>query len=183
MTKRVDRRSNGVPERVLRCHTRRRVRVRHGGATLHHENPQARRLVCPVERNAVPGSSVRFYDPATGQFLTRDPAVASTRSAYGYAGNSPVNATDPSGLYCLSGVKGHDADGDEICNGAREVVENAADTVGNNFSPAPGIPSVNMVATAYGMATSGGNCHQRGGRLECIGLHPPCLARRSRSVM
>lgn len=37
---------------------------------------------------------VRFYDPTTGQFLTRDPAEAITREAYGYAGNSPLNYTE-----------------------------------------------------------------------------------------
>jgi RHS repeat-associated protein len=40
----------------------------------------------------------RFYDPGTGQFLTRDPLVGATRSAYGYAGHDPLNAIDPSGL-------------------------------------------------------------------------------------
>ena len=40
----------------------------------------------------------RYYDPATGQFLTRDPIEIVTRSPNGYAGNNPVNATDPLGL-------------------------------------------------------------------------------------
>jgi RHS repeat-associated protein len=40
----------------------------------------------------------RYYDPATAQFLSQDPAVAVTRSAYGYIGNDPLNGTDPSGL-------------------------------------------------------------------------------------
>lgn len=31
------------------------------------------------------------------QFLSRDPAVATTRSPYGYVGGNPLNATDPSG--------------------------------------------------------------------------------------
>lgn len=39
----------------------------------------------------------RYYEPATAQFLTRDPVVQQTRSAYGYADGSPVNATDPQG--------------------------------------------------------------------------------------
>lgn len=41
----------------------------------------------------------RVYDPATGQFLTKDPLEALTRSTYGYAAGNPVNATDPSGLW------------------------------------------------------------------------------------
>lgn len=40
----------------------------------------------------------RYYDPATGQFLTRDPLEVLTRSAYDYAGGDPINTIDPSGL-------------------------------------------------------------------------------------
>lgn len=40
----------------------------------------------------------RYYDPATAQFLTRDPLLTTTRAPYSYAGNNPVNASDPSGL-------------------------------------------------------------------------------------
>jgi len=43
----------------------------------------------------------RYYDPATGQFLTRDPAEASTRDSYGYAARTPLNASDPSGMIDL----------------------------------------------------------------------------------
>jgi RHS repeat-associated protein len=41
----------------------------------------------------------RYYDPATGQFLSRDPLVMLTQQAYGYAGGNPLNAIDPSGMY------------------------------------------------------------------------------------
>lgn len=44
----------------------------------------------------------RYYDPATGQFLTRDPLEAITQSAYGYVDGDALNATDPLGLICLS---------------------------------------------------------------------------------
>jgi len=40
----------------------------------------------------------RYYDPATGQFLSRDPLVALTGSAYGYVAGNPLNGADPSGL-------------------------------------------------------------------------------------
>lgn len=43
----------------------------------------------------------RYYDPTTGQFMTMDPLVASTQEAYGYAGNNPINGTDPLGLFGL----------------------------------------------------------------------------------
>jgi RHS repeat-associated protein len=41
----------------------------------------------------------RYYDPATGQFLNRDPIEPITRSPYAYGLNSPLNYTDPSGLF------------------------------------------------------------------------------------
>ena len=41
----------------------------------------------------------RYYDPATAQFITIDPAVGSTRDRYGYAHNNPLAYTDPTGLW------------------------------------------------------------------------------------
>jgi RHS repeat-associated protein len=41
----------------------------------------------------------RYYDPATGQFITRDPLSSMTREPYGYASDDPTNRTDPTGLY------------------------------------------------------------------------------------
>ena len=40
----------------------------------------------------------RYYDPTTGQFITRDPLAAQTRSPYGYADDNPINVTDSLGL-------------------------------------------------------------------------------------
>jgi len=40
----------------------------------------------------------RYYDPATAQFLSRDPAAATTREPYSYTGDNPLNGTDPNGL-------------------------------------------------------------------------------------
>ena len=46
---------------------------------------------------AVERSVGRYYDPATGQFLSVDPAVQQTLEAYVYVGDDPVNGTDPGG--------------------------------------------------------------------------------------
>ena len=43
----------------------------------------------------------RWYQPAGGTFTTRDPAFASTDTAYTYAGADPVNSSDSTGLMNL----------------------------------------------------------------------------------
>jgi RHS repeat-associated protein len=50
----------------------------------------------------------RYYNPATGQFLTLDPVTALTLSPYGYASGNPANLGDPSGLcfWCAAVVIG-----------------------------------------------------------------------------
>jgi RHS repeat-associated protein len=40
----------------------------------------------------------RYYDPATGQFLSVDPRVDVTEEPYAYTGDDPVNGVDPLGL-------------------------------------------------------------------------------------
>lgn len=40
----------------------------------------------------------RYYDPATSEFLSVDPAVATTHQPYQYASGDPVNSVDPLGL-------------------------------------------------------------------------------------
>jgi RHS repeat-associated protein len=44
----------------------------------------------------------RFYDPATGQFLTRDPVEDLTREPYSYALDNPVRNVDPAGLFPIA---------------------------------------------------------------------------------
>jgi RHS repeat-associated protein len=41
----------------------------------------------------------RYYDPATGQFLSLDPDVSQTLEPYGYTTGNPVSDTDPLGLF------------------------------------------------------------------------------------
>ena len=53
----------------------------------------------------------RYYDPSTGQFLSRDPAVARTREPYAYVNDNPLNASDPDGLFGWN----------DIANGAKAV--------------------------------------------------------------
>ncbi len=65
-------------------------------------------LYCGQYRDSASGLyylRARWYDPATGQFTSVDPLVALTGQPYSYAGNNPVNGSDPSGLgpgFCLT---------------------------------------------------------------------------------
>jgi len=43
----------------------------------------------------------RWYEPQTGEFTTVDPDLAQTDQPYEYAGDDPVNATDPNGNMAL----------------------------------------------------------------------------------
>jgi RHS repeat-associated protein len=51
----------------------------------------------PSATPASDGSIGRYYDPVTGQFLSVDPDLAQTGEPYAYAGDDPVNETDPTG--------------------------------------------------------------------------------------
>lgn len=52
--------------------------------------------------------SQRYYDPATRQFITKDPARDDgEESAYQYAGGDPVGKVDPSGLAYIGGRRLH----------------------------------------------------------------------------
>jgi RHS repeat-associated protein len=46
----------------------------------------------------------RYFDPTTGSFTNVDPDIAETDQAYAYAGDDPVDSSDPLGL-CNSGVE------------------------------------------------------------------------------
>jgi hypothetical protein len=52
-----------------------------------------------VRENARGVCVARWYDPGTGQFMSADPDVAETGVPYAYAGDDPVNASDPTGLH------------------------------------------------------------------------------------
>ena len=87
------------------CETRRcRGRCASGRAARH---VVSRRQVARCRRpgGAPAGHDVvgRYYDPATGQFLSVDPLVEQTGQAYAYTGDNPVNAIDPLGMVTCRG--------------------------------------------------------------------------------
>jgi hypothetical protein len=48
----------------------------------------------------------RYYDPATAQFISVDPALNDTLAPYSYANDNPVTQTDPSGKETLNNPDG-----------------------------------------------------------------------------
>jgi RHS repeat-associated protein len=63
----------------------------------------------------------RFYDPASGQFLSRDPLESRTGTPYGYTGGNPLQFTDALGLDWLDDVGNWSAGfGDAITGGGTE---------------------------------------------------------------
>jgi RHS repeat-associated protein len=43
----------------------------------------------------------RYYDPSTGQFLSRDPLFEMTRTPFSFGLNDPIDLMDPTGLWCI----------------------------------------------------------------------------------
>jgi RHS repeat-associated protein len=75
----------------------------------------------------------RDFDPATGQFLTRDPADLITREPYRYAGDNPINLTDRTGLWF--GLDDLIATGiGAIVGGGSSLIEQVASGDGINWS-------------------------------------------------
>jgi RHS repeat-associated protein len=93
---------------------------------------------------------VRWYDLSTGQFLSRDPAVATTRSPYGYVGENPLNAADPLGLWGWNPL-------DDIKQAAGDVVSFA-----ENHPVATAAIVVGAVAVTGGAACVLGGCEALG---------------------
>jgi len=98
----------------------------------------------------------RWYDPATGQFLTRDPIEAITGEPYVYASDNPLNEVDPSGLSavavpagiaCAAGplaalaCAGASAAACLLVTGCREAVADAASEIWNGLSEDGSSPS------------------------------------------
>ena len=58
----------------------------------------------------------RYYDPATGQFLSVDPLGGLTGQPYAFTGDDPLNKTDPKGLDTESGDIGGDMESVPVAN-------------------------------------------------------------------
>jgi RHS repeat-associated protein len=76
----------------------------------------------------------RYYDPSTGQFISRDPKVSSTWALYGYVADNPVNLTDPSGLDDLGDLWNLGANVLQAAGNVLETVNNWVGAQYNNFA-------------------------------------------------
>ena len=99
----------------------------------------------------------RYYEPATGQFLSRDPAEDATLQPYAYAGNNPANATDPTGLSLLSTISDAAAGSLDGLTGGLSTQLAAAllhfDVACADFGA--GFPVGQVLGTVVGSVTSG----------------------------
>ena len=101
----------------------------------------------------------RYYDTTTGEFISRDPALAATGKPFLYAADDPLNGKDPSGLCDLNPLSGgfcgyqflsHTPLGKPLSN-----VAAAGATVGNTL--ATGTFGVCLSGSIYGGLGAGGS--------------------------
>jgi RHS repeat-associated protein len=87
----------------------------------------------------------RYYDPATGQFITLDPQVTLTRSPYSYADGDPTSETDPTGDGFLgdawqawgSAVKSVAKDTVHGVTNPQQLSQDALSSMLTHFDPSP----------------------------------------------
>ncbi|HTD10162.1 MAG TPA: RHS repeat-associated core domain-containing protein [Solirubrobacteraceae bacterium] len=104
----------------------------------------------------------RTYDPATAQFLTRDPWVAITGEPYSYVGDNPLTFTDPTGrcsIWCVVGVV---AGGIALGTGVGEVV------IGGGAVAGGVLGGISVVAGAVGAGADAKEC-AGGSGIACVG--------------
>ena len=139
----------------------------HAGSSPRPCRPKASETVVDAETGFV-YLRARYYDPATGQFISRDPLTAMTGSPYSYVHNNPLNATDPLGLFCVG----------SLCTpSVRDVGEWAdrnAGTIATVASIASfAVPGAGLVAVGFGAWSAYGNVREGdyvGAALDVVGV-------------
>jgi RHS repeat-associated protein len=104
----------------------------------------------------------RTYDPATAQFLTRDPWVAITGEPYSYVGDNPLTFADPTGrcsVWCVGG----------IVLGAVAVATGVGEIVGAGALVGEGtLGAISAISGAAGAAADTKEC-VAGSNIACVG--------------
>ncbi len=108
----------------------------------------------------------RYYDPSTAQFLTEDPLQAITQQSYGYAGDDPLDQSDPSGLCFIFSCSTYHA----VEGAAKTAIEYSPPGVlAQALAPAATwayqhpVEAVGLVAGAVSLATGAGEVVAGGG--------------------
>jgi len=91
----------------------------------------------------------RYYDPATGQFISVDPLVDLTEAPFSYVDGDPVSETDPTGLCCGLLRRITESAGHEF------VVNAPAIAAASAFVAVLPIPGVDVVAAVVSVAAGG----------------------------
>ena len=95
----------------------------------------------------------RWYDAASGQFMSLDPQVASTLEAYDYVGNDPLNGLIPTGLCNENAGKHFLYPGGCAKTGKQALADEAwiqAHAGGSGFSISKGFDAVMHAAKVVG---------------------------------
>jgi RHS repeat-associated protein len=88
----------------------------------------------------------RVYDPATAQFMSSDPLKAITGEPYSYAGDNPLNASDPSGLiFGIPGTPSWEEAGEAVAGWGDTITFGATNWVREEL----GINNINACSSAY----------------------------------
>jgi RHS repeat-associated protein len=88
----------------------------------------------------------RVYDPTTAQFLSSDPLKAITGEPYAYAGDNPLNASDPTGLiFGISGTPSWEELGEGVAGWGDALTFGATNWVREEL----GINNVDTCSGAY----------------------------------
>jgi RHS repeat-associated protein len=104
----------------------------------------------------------RTYDPATAQFLTRDPWVSITGEPYSYVADNPLTFADPTGrcgFWCVTGIV---AGGIALGTGVGEVVAGGAAIGGVSLGV------ISAVSGGIGAVADGKEC-LGGSGIACVG--------------
>ena len=99
----------------------------------------------------------RYYDPATGEFLSVDPLQSTTLAKYVYVDDDPLNGADPYGL-CFAGIFGHKCQGVHILKDISNVT-GVISTVSGTVAlivpiTAPVLGTISLASGAISTATS-----------------------------
>jgi RHS repeat-associated protein len=112
----------------------------------------------------------RMYDPLIGRFLSRDPLFSSFEATkanpYAFAGNDPINASDPTGLAVSTGSKEQ-----PVCTPAPCTTEKQ--NRDKESQAGAGSSSTGGNGNAGGGGTSGGDGSSGGGRSGATPPPPP----------